>query len=462
MTINILPDDILLLIFHFDRVTYIDGLAAVDRALRLPWMWDRLVHVCQRWRSIIFASPKFLDLALVCGPSTPLELIDIWPPLPIIIRDRDDRPMPEDYDFRAAIAHPNRVFQIDIRYITSSQLLQRLASAMQEQLSALIHLRLESADYVEYLPYALPDEFLGGSAPRLESLELDFIAFPALPKFLLSTNDLVYLSLQNLLYSDYGTPDAIVTSLAVLANLKSLTIGFDFLQFRPEQEGRRPPPPTCVLPALTLFKFQGDSDYLDEFVARIDAPLLDSFFMSFFGQFIFNTSQLAQFTRRTTTFQTLNEAHVNIDHNVVRVGSLPPTWIPNENSGLTITCRAIIWQVSNAVEVFASLFPSIYIVERLYMYGPRSFSSHWQDPIQCLEVFRPFTAVKKLYVIKEFAQHIAPALQELVGERVTEVLPALESLYLEELQPPGHVQEAIRQFVAARQLLGRPVIVSQW
>ena len=40
--------------------------------------------------------------------------------------------------------------------------------------------------------------------------------------------------------------------------------------------------------------------------------------------------------------------------------------------------------------------------------------------------FHPFTAVKVLYVPNEFSQSIALALQELVGKRATEVLPALE------------------------------------
>jgi hypothetical protein len=79
-----------------------------------------------------------------------------------------------------------------------------------------------------------------------------------------------------------------------------------------------------------------------------------------------------------------------------------------------------------------------------------------------LEVFHRFTSVKNLYVCKEFAQCIALALQELVGEIMMEALPALESLFLEELQPSGPVQEAIGQFVAARQLSGHPVAISDW
>ncbi len=57
---------------------------------------------------------------------------------------------------------------------------------------------------------------------------------------------------------------------------------------------------------------------------------------------------------------------------------------------------------------------------------------------------------------------IAPALQELIGERVTEVLPALQTLFLEEDHLLGPVQEAIGKFVATRQLAGHPIIVSHW
>lgn len=42
-----------------------------------------------------------------------------------------------------------------------------------------------------------------------------------------------------------------------------------------DQKSRRPPPPARTsLPALAAFHFQGVSEYLEEFVARIDAPLL--------------------------------------------------------------------------------------------------------------------------------------------------------------------------------------------
>jgi hypothetical protein len=79
-----------------------------------------------------------------------------------------------------------------------------------------------------------------------------------------------------------------------------------------------------------------------------------------------------------------------------------------------------------------------------------------------LEFFHPFTGVKNLYLSTGFAQCIAPALRELVGERATEVLPALQNLFLAEIQPSEHVQQAIEQFVCARQLSSHPIVVSKW
>jgi hypothetical protein len=79
-----------------------------------------------------------------------------------------------------------------------------------------------------------------------------------------------------------------------------------------------------------------------------------------------------------------------------------------------------------------------------------------------LDLLLPFTAVKNLYLSKEFAPGIAAALQELVGGRITEVLPSLQNIFVEGLEPSGPFQENIGQFVAARQLSGHPIAISVW
>ena len=448
VTINILPDDVLLHIF------------------RLSWRWDRLVHVCRRWRSIVFGSPTFLDLRLVCGPRTRVELTGIWPPLPIIIRDMANRPMPMGYNFTAIINnHRARVCKIDLLHLTNSHL-KRLASAMKEQLPALIHLMLDFHDDF-HRPLVLSDGFLGGSAPRLQTLSLRSIPFPSLPNLLMSATDLVRLTLWNIPHSGYFSPDAIVTSLAVLTNLASLTIDFESPLSHLNRERRRPPPQTrTVLPALTRLGFKGASEYLEYLVAFIESPRLESIWITLFYQLIFDIPQFSQFMARTTMFQDLNEAHVFFDDSGVQVGSHPPKRTFSERSRLRISCSKLNWQLSSAAQVVTTFFPSIYKLEHLYIYGPHYYPSLWGNNIEnmeWLEIIRPFTAVKNFYVSEKFTQCIAPALQELVKERVTEVLPALERIFLENFnRQQGSVQNAIMQFIDARRLLGHHGTILQW
>jgi hypothetical protein len=371
--------------------------------------------------------------------------------------------MHEDFDFDAAIVHHDYVCEVDLK-LTGAQL-QRLASVMQKQFPALTHLDLSCHDHPGTAP-ALPDGFLGGSAPCLQSLTLHYIPFPALPKLLFTATHLVRLTLANI--PGHISPEAIAAILAVLVDLKYLDIQIECLPDRSEWESRRPlPPARVVLPALSQLVFLGGSKYLENLVARIDAPLLDFIFIRFFYRLIFDTAQLAQFMRRTTKFQAVNEAHVAIYGYSVQVESQleTPFLTFDERSGFTISCDEVDWEPSYLEKVFSSFAPSIHMVEHLYICGDRYLLSDLQEEIestQWLDIFRSISAVKNLYVIKEFAECIAPALQDLVGERVREVLPALENLFVEELEPSGPIQEAIGKFVAARRLSGRPVAVSLW
>ena len=454
-TINILPDDVLLIIFYFDG-------PEDDNRLWYP-SWHRLVHVCRRWRSLVFASPNFLDLRLVFDPRTRVELAGIWPPFPIIIKNFTNWPFPE---IDATIVHRDRVREIDV-FLSRLQL-QRLISAMREPFPALTHIRL-GLNRNGGVPPVLPDDFLGGCALRLQSLELQSISFPALPKFLLSAVNLVDITLWDTLHSTYISPETLVTCLAVLANLKFLSIEFHSSSpSHPDRVRQHPlPPARIVLPSLVHFKFVWVSEYLEDLVDRIDAPLLDSVCIIFFYEYVFNIPEFGRFLRRTPKFQTLNEAHVDFDRYGVLVSPLPPTWIFGRSPGLRIRIQVPNWRFSYMAHTLASLFPSVYMVEHLYIYGSHApyLLKYWRktiNGIRWLEIFHPFTAVKNLYLRKEIAQYISPVLQELEEESVTNVLPVLEGIFVEEVGPSGPIQVAIGKFVAARQLLGHPVAVSLW
>jgi hypothetical protein len=134
---------------------------------------------------------------------------------------------------------------------------------------------------------------------------------------------------------------------------------------------------------------------------------------------------------------------------------------------LEILCRQSDWQLSSLAQVCRSSFPQALIsaVEHLYILERPRTQPDWQDDIessQWLELLHPFAAVKGLYISENCTPVIAPTLQELVGERATEVLPALQTLYLEEPLPSKPDQEAIGRFIAARRLSSHPVVVSRW
>jgi hypothetical protein len=210
-------------------------------------------------------------------------------------------------------------------------------------------------------------------------------------------------------------------------------------------------------------RFIGVVNYFEDLVARVDAPLLGYSDITFFHQLIFDTPQLTRFISHTPKFKTREEAHLLFSDFNVRVVTLPQ--MSDGAFDLGISCKQSDWQLSSLAQACSSIFPQALIstVERLYILEDRFSRLRWQDDIesgQWLDLFHPFTAVKGLYISREFTSRIAPTLQVLAGE--TEVLPALQGLFLEEALPPGPVQEAIGKFVAARQLAGHPIDVSRW
>jgi len=75
---------------------------------------------------------------------------------------------------------------------------------------------------------------------------------------------------------------------------------------------------------------------------------------------------------------------------------------------------------------------------------------------QWLELLGPFTTQKNLYLSNRVASPVFGALLELSGERVIEVLPALQNLFVYRLEDS---RKSIKIFVAARRRAGRPVRV---
>ena len=71
--------------------------------------WHTLVHVCRKWRTVVFGSPLRLNLRLHCTARTPVtKTLDIWPLLPIIVWENDKESWDAD-NIVAALNHSDRI-----------------------------------------------------------------------------------------------------------------------------------------------------------------------------------------------------------------------------------------------------------------------------------------------------------------------------------------------------------------
>ena len=467
VTIDALPSIALLEIFDF----YLSELYA---------SWRTLVHVCRRWRKIVFKSPCRLNLELSCSFGRPVRTaLDIWPPLPINISFYKYHKRGGDVDnIVAALERKDRVCKIDLISLSSSEL-EKIFAVMREPFMALTSLELGCHDHEMGKVARGPDSFLGGSAPLLQTLTLKGIPIPilGLQKLILSANDLVDLRLQNIPHSAYFSPVAIATALSASTKLKTFELTFQSPRSRPVRASRRPPPPTrTLLPALTGITFKGINEYLEDVVAHIDAPLLDTLSITFFHQHIFRSPQLSRFISRAPRLKGHDEARVNFTHSIAQVTLRLPS-LPNSREQeirVSILCKHPDLQLMSMVQVCTSSIPQafvstvkhLYILEsKVYQYeGWANDLEEWRNvqKSQWLQLLQPFIAVVDFYISEKISPLIAPALQELVGERLTEALPALECLFLDGLRGSGPVRNAIMPFVAARELSTHPIMASYW
>ncbi len=509
-TICVLPDNVLLKIFDFYRMN--DLPVSVNSYHNVYWMfqplyghdedywfqlrdcpypvwrWHGLVHICRRWRQIIFSSPSRLDLQIFCSSENPVRnCLDCWPALPLAIYHfkTDDQPYLWCNDSEstldnvmAALEEPDRVRQITL--VTSSPRVGAIIPVMQRPFPVLTHLKLGFGLPIRSVP-VLPNDFLSGSAPSLQGIYLNGIPFPTLPTLLFSTPNLIHLELVDI--PSYISPEAMAACVAALPKLVSLIIEFgDKFGLRTTQsspadrQGIHLDPPTQIfLPSLTQFRFQGMSKYLEDFLVQIiiDAPRLNFIRVNYFDfpGYVFQVSRCLRFICHTGSPQLSQfklarlycgkecipinfcrdmgrnpEIHVQL---CVRASMIQP---------LLSQCSALL---SDVVHLFIGQWE-----KRLPMWVEDMKDAEW------LALLSLFTVVETMHVSSSLAKHIAVVLNNLTGEMDSEVLPALHLLCLEgflyseinsykKKKPQVYLScdFSCDKFAASRQLSGRPVTI---
>jgi hypothetical protein len=333
----------------------------------------------------------------------------------------------------------HRVHQIHMDIL--DDLWKRIVTVMQKPFPALRSLTFQS---LPNNPLHLSDTFLNGSAPSLQVLVLHDISFPSLPRLLSSTGDLTSLHLRNIPDSGYIPPEEMATSLSALPKLKSLI--FDFkpsLQLHLKEMGQvqlSPPATRFVLPTLTQLEFEGVSEYLETLAARIDAPLLDDFQITFFHQAILGFDDFLSHIPQTIRFFGLldsfssssltlkfhySNTSISFPSNTMCHSETLPSWYTS------IDCKRLDWQVMSVARI-CSQMPFCSHVKSL------NIRHSWHPMIQkdvpeidsmlWSQLFHTFSSVQCLEIPAMLESSIAPALQGLMGESAAEVLPSLQNL----------------------------------
>ena len=296
----------------------------------------------------------------------------------------------------------------------------------------------------------LPSTFRWG--PRLRRLHSTRIAFPALPRLLSSSRDLVYLELHEITSIDHLSPKAFANALSGMTQLQSLSLHFLSPTSRPSHIGISPPPvERVVLPALTRLKFRGTSEYLNSLVTRTRTSRLLDIEVRLFNQLIFHLPQLARFVDQI--MQRLSRrADIQSSSRAISITFSQPE--VHERSALQIYCEQLDWQLSSMAQICGQLSSSGFFCGvgdlRIDATRPLTGPTRWQDDSDTeywQELIHSFSGVERFSLPWKLVTDFLGAFKSRPAVGITSSFPALKLLRIEGSRPDYLSQATIHSSV---------------
>jgi hypothetical protein len=214
-------------------------------------MWQKLTHICRRWRHLIYDPLSHLDICLLLtSDSSSMDTLSHLPPLPLVINfsDRTRTLTRKDKDnIHLGLQQHDRLRQVVLQAPSLS--LCVWLRQMNNLFPRLGDLSLSSTT-TENTTLVLPEAL---QAPDLCHLSLHGIGLPKGLSLLSSMTALSTLSLTQIRDSCYFSPGNLVTQLQGLYYLEELSIGFSILIPLSIGEGQLLPPP---IPPVTLLSLR--------------------------------------------------------------------------------------------------------------------------------------------------------------------------------------------------------------
>ena len=463
VSIHILNDDSILHVFYLYRPLFRDEDGIADWKYNGRW-WYALVHVCQRWRNIIFGSATYLGLSLHCTFGTPVsDMLAHSPPLPLVVgyfRDSFELTTEDEEGVVLALKQHDRVCRV--RLHNAGTIIQKLIKAMDEEYPVLefldiMHPKMDNSTILRF-PETL-------QAPRLRSLALRGFALPIGSRLLTTAVGLVTLHLDIPHPFTYFHPNTLIRWISFMPQLETLAIFFNFSL--PNRDVERQLTHTPIIAPITLpnlhhLQFRGVSTYLEALVQWIITPRLKELYIGFSNQLTFSFPRLLQFIIAAENLR-LGNAVLTFSDKLVNAGVYRYGETNGYAFGIVVKCYHLDWQTSSMAQIFNSLSQIFSAVEYLTLqhdvHSESAEEHNDVDPTEWRKLLRPFSNVKTLEIEEGLVKDLSRCLELEDGESGLALLPELQEL---EYFGNGDARDAFASFVDARRNAGRPVNLVRW
>ena len=483
-SIHVLNDDALLDVFTLCRpllsnenedININTHISAGEEWSRRERWWYNLVHVCQRWRTLIFASASYLRICHVCTHGTQVgPMLAHSPILPLVVDYADETRggwAEEDAEgLRFALLPERRDRVRRIRLLAHESHLWNFVAALFDgifpALECLI-VKLRERSH-ESQTFKLPHRF---RAPRLRHLVLTHFGFPLATPILVTSVHLLTLSLN---LPVYCLPNDLIERLSLLPRLDILNIAStspisdDFgMPWGQGSQGNTPLNTHATLSSLHLFGFEGNSAYLKALLPGMTTPLLGGLQIAFFNQMTPSVSCLlsCRTTAENPNFS-IGSAWFRFHQRGVSVCVCPSDEGRAYVFSLHAFCRGLTSQLSFVSPLFDGSSLLLASVVDLSLdcsrrtclseqhYDTENKRTHWRN------LLRSFRNVEILRVHGELSQDISRALllgseAESLSSRV--LLPRLKELQCTATGDLPDAGNALAAFIHACEAAGHTV-----
>ncbi len=471
LTINNLPNELLIEMFDFYLLRWQDVNHLWETGYQLEWF--NLLHVCRKWRAVLFASSSRLGLSFVLTPKRGGNIKTIisrhFPPLPIVINYNYQRRltttgMTKDMSrLLCALKLPDRIRGIDLYASSTNGELAKFFKAMKCPFPALESLAIRNKDDQVL---KIPAAFLKGTNLhlRLRSLKLRSICLTSISQLLSSATALTNLSLT--IRTDHRQPPDMLLLLAQLQGLpllRRLNLKISCSTEQPTEPKERFP-----LEKLTSFHYHGCTAALNTLTMGFVAPSLQDIDISLDER----SQTLPPPASHLPKFINDIRKHYRVVQMILErdffnfwllapskcIGHNPPRFKLRSFRYSNSNIQDWMMQISDEFSAVLSTMEELSVIS--HCYGDKS-----EEVIPWCMFLEQFPCVKEFRLQGMNNLRIANALHQSDGGPNLAVLPALERLIIS-FQHDSYSSEwpsklaVFQPFVSARQQAGRPVKVS--